>query len=235
MFSDSHCHLYMVDNKDELLERCDECDVGLLLNTGVDIESASIVSNDVFRGVYGVIGISPDFAKIQESNTEKLLDIFKKSKSKIVGIGEIGLDNKTDTLLEIQIRVFEKQLEIAERLKLPVIIHSRNMLQKVEEILYEKNVKKVMFHFFEGNEVDAKRIEKKGYLISIPPLEYSRFKRIINTVDLESIVCETDMPAVGKTPCDVLKTVEKIAKIKNREVTQVGENITETIKAYFDI
>ena len=236
MFSDAHCHLYMAENIEKVLDASQECNVGLFLNTAVDYDS-SIKSAKLkleSKGVYNVLGIAPDFSV---ADLEKLEALEKLASKAAVGIGEIGLDIKIiETIpLESQLRAFERQLDIAYKLNIPVVIHSRGMLSEIEKSLNEKNIKKAMFHFFEGNEIDAKRIEKKGYLISIPPLESSRFKRVISAVDIESLVCETDFPAVGKTPCDVNKVIEKIAKIKSKEITFIGDKITETIKDYFGV
>ncbi|MEM0200987.1 MAG: TatD family hydrolase [Candidatus Micrarchaeaceae archaeon] len=232
MFSDAHCHLYMADKITQIINESLECNVGLFLNTAVDIESCEKIIKTINKNsVYGVLGISPDFSLSQLNEVDKLESILKNA----IAIGEIGLDNKINVPINIQKRCFEKQLDLAVKNKLPVVIHSRGTLQLVEKILEDKNIEKAMFHFFEGNEEVAKRLEKKGYLLSIPPLDYSRYSRVIKSVDLNTIVCETDFPAVGKTPCEVLKTIKKIAEIKNKEITFVGELITQTIKAYFDI
>ena len=236
LFSDSHCHLYMSDNPKKTLSEAKECKVGLLIDTAVDFESSrKVVELELdHKSVLKVIGISPEAALYDCENIDKLQQLLEKN---VIGIGEIGLDSKIIDRVPIdkQRFCFEKQLDIAVKQNIPVVIHSRGMLKSVESILFEKGVKSAMFHFFEGNEDDAKRIEKNGYLISIPPLESSRFKRVIAAVDLESIVCETDFPAVGKTPCDVIKTIENIAKIKNKDITSIGDSITETIKDYFGV
>lgn len=233
MFSDSHAHLYLEKDLRKMIDNCKKCNVGLFLNTAVDIESSEIIAKttDKKNNIFGVLGISPDFSSSQIDRISNLESIL----STAVAIGEIGLDTKIDTPIEIQKRCFEKQLEIAQKNKLPVVIHSRGALSLVEKTLEELSIEKAMFHFFEGNEDDAKRLEKKGYLISIPPLDYSRYNRVIKAVEITTLVCETDFPAVGATPCDVLKTIEKIAKIKNKEITFTGELITQTIKAYFEI
>lgn len=236
MFSDAHCHLYMAEDIEKVLKNSQDCNVGLFLNTAINYDSSfkSAKLKLESKGVHNILGIAPDFSIV---DIEKIHALEKLATNAAVGIGEIGLDNKIiDSVpLEKQAKVFEEQLEIADRLNVPVVIHSRGMLNEIEKSLNEKNIKKAMFHFFEGNEIDAKRIEKKGYLISIPPLDSSRFKRVISAVDIESLVCETDFPAVGKTPCDVNRVIEKIAKIKSKEITFIGDKITETIKDYFGV
>ncbi len=233
MFSDAHAHLYMAENLTKVLEDSAKCNVKLFLNTAVDIESSEVIAKTIDRknNIYGVLGISPDFSSSQIDMINKLEDILDKA----VAVGEIGLDSKIDIPMDTQRACFEKQLELAQKSKLPVVIHARKALAEVEKVLDELKIEKAMFHFFEGNEDDAKRLEKRGYLLSIPPLDYARYNRVINAVDISTLVCETDFPAVGKTPSDVLKTIEKIAKIKNKEITFTGELITQTIKAYFDI
>ena len=148
MFSDSHCHLYMSKNIDQVIKEGIDCGVGLFLNTAVDYESSiMIVNSKMNKNVKNIIGISPEFA---EKDINKIEDLCKYFKYNVVGIGEIGLDIKIlDAVsMEKQLICFEKQLEIAKKYNLPVVIHSRGALETVEKLLYEKDIDKAVFHFF---------------------------------------------------------------------------------------
>ena len=139
----------MADNIEKILSASHDCNVGLFLNTAVDYNSSvKIVGLKLeSKGVYNVLGIAPDFSIIDAENIQALEKLALKT---AIGIGEIGLDVKIiDTVpLENQLKVFELQLEIADKLNVPVVIHSRGMLNEVEKSLNEKDIKKAMFHFF---------------------------------------------------------------------------------------
>jgi len=183
-----------------------------------------------------VVGISPDFSSSQPDSVRGLKGLVKGSRS-VVGIGEIGIDAKaTDRAsLETQRRVFSEQLDIAKDLDLPVVIHSRGAMDEIIHTLDEKGVRNAVFHFFEGDEAQAKRLSEMGHLISIPPVETGRRKRVIKNTSLNSIVAETDSPVVGKTPADVLDVCKGIAETKGASLEDVAEATTENIRRHFYI
>jgi len=92
-----------------------------------------------------------------------------------------------------------------------------------------------MFHFFEGDEVDARELVKRGYLMSVPPVENSKRKRAIKEIDLHNIVVETDSPVVGKSPLDVKRSLEMIAKIRGMQVSELARITTENLREFFYI
>ena len=189
---------------------------------------------DGAQGVFAVVGISPDFSA--SDSAEGLEGLIKSSKN-IVGIGEIGIDAKVvdKASLDIQRNVFEGQLDIAKDLGLPVVIHSRGALDEIIGILDKKGIRNAIFHFFEGDEAQAKLLSEKGHLISIPPVETGRRKRVIKNIGLSNLVAETDSPVVGKTPADVLDVCKKIAEIKGASLEDVAASTTENIRRHFYI
>ena len=92
-----------------------------------------------------------------------------------------------------------------------------------------------MFHFFEGDEAKASELAELGYLISIPPIESSRRKRVINELSIDSIAVETDSPVVGKSPLDVIRIVEWIAEIKGISFDDASMRITQNVKKLFSL
>ncbi|MGC9191046.1 MAG: TatD family hydrolase, partial [Candidatus Micrarchaeia archaeon] len=77
--------------------------------------------------------------------------------------------------------------------------------------------------------------ESKDYIISIPPLESKRREKVINSVSIKSLVGETDSPVVGKTPQDVIKSIEYIASIKEISVEKAAIATTKNLRAFFSI
>ena len=233
-FTDAHCHLDLFPEPEKTFLNARKAGVGVVITAGGNAEGNMKTLDIVHGGIYGVVGISPEFMLSEAWKIDELKDILKMNKN-IIGIGEIGLDAvmAEKSSLEVQEKGFIKQLEIASSMELPVVIHSRRSLNRTFEILKESAVKNVVFHYFEGNENDAIAAEKEGWLVSIPPIESSRLKRVIRVLDIDSIVAETDSPAVGKEPSDVLSVIEKVALLKGISTVEAGERMTKTIKEYF--
>ncbi|HUB92408.1 MAG TPA: TatD family hydrolase [Candidatus Saccharimonadales bacterium] len=236
LYADAHCHLDLFPDPLRVVEESRKLGVGIIITAGAGAAS-NLRMLELARGsVYGVAGISPDFVGKDSGQIEELPEIVKMNRN-IIGIGEIGLDSVKvrDTPLERQAEAFEKQIDIAKAMELPVVVHARGALKRVMEILESREVERAVFHYFEGGVDEAKAAEKNGWLVSIPPIESGRRKRVIKELDLSSIVAETDSPAVGKSPADVVKVVAKIAELKGVSPDEAGERMTKTIKEYFYI
>ncbi len=233
--ADAHCHLDMFADPNTVINDSVIGGVSLIITAGgskkSSLEAARIADGKV---VFAVIGIDPSNAK---EDVDFIVDIKNvlKSNRNIVGIGEIGLDYKIDVEKEIQRKAFKRQIGIAKSFSMPIVIHSRGAIDDVIEIVKESGVNKALFHFFEGNEIQAKTLAEMGNLISLPPQESARRKRIINSLDIRSIVVETDSPVVGKSPLDVIGTIGWIAELKGMEFKDAASAITENVKKLFSI
>jgi TatD DNase family protein len=234
-FSDAHCHLNLFKNIDEVLAETRKHGVGIIITSGGsekdNKENCMLAERE---NVFAVIGIGPDSPVPKSDFIEEVEKIIKGSE-KIVGIGEIGIDTRKETEVGVQKKLFKMQLELANKLDFPVVIHSRGALKDILEIIEKVKVKRAMFHFFEGNEKQAIKLARKDYLISIPPAETEKRKRIIVGVGLENLVAETDSPLVGRTPADVIKVCATIAKLKNIPIEDVAAKTTENIRRLFYI
>lgn len=236
MLADAHCHLALFAEPEQAIESARTKGIGLIITASDSVEE-SVTSIKLANGkdVFATIGISPEFAKQEEGRIEEIEELANSNRGKVVGIGEIGLDAKADATLEVQEKVFEAQLEIAKRLEMPVVIHSRGMLDRVIELIERAKPKAAMFHFFEGDELKATELARQGYYISIPPALTSKRKRIISALDLRNIVAETDSPVVGKAPEEVRKVIEQIASIKSLSFEYVAQQIAQNIRNMFSI
>ncbi len=236
--ADAHCHMELFSDPKEAAMTAKDNGVELIITAGTNKESNIRMINGIVDAslVFGVAGISPDFSSEDGGFVDQLEEMVRKNRG-IVGIGEIGLDGKMvkKAGMELQRKVFIEQIDVANRLSIPIVVHSRGKIDEVKEIVVKNKVERAVFHFFEGSESLAKELASRGYLISIPPLEYGRMKRIINYIDLSNIVAETDSPVVGRTPFDVLKVAEKISEVKGIGIEEVCEKLTENIKNYFYI
>ncbi|MDE1825641.1 MAG: TatD family hydrolase [Candidatus Micrarchaeota archaeon] len=236
--SDAHCHLNLFENPEAIVRECSGRGMKIILATGGsakdNLMTAELLKPEI---VFGIVGIGPDFAVAEGEAVLGLRELVKSSK-KIIGIGEIGLDFKITSHpggIAIQKEVFERQIEIAKELEMPIVIHSRNSLDEVLKILDRHSVKRAMFHFFEGDGAGAKELEGRGYLISVPPVETSKRRDAIKSVDLRNLVAETDSPVVGKTPMDVVRSLEMIAKVRGIEVSEAAQVTTDSLREFFYI
>ncbi len=232
---DAHCHLDMFPDPKTTATDAKFGGVNLIITSGGN-RAASLAAIKVSDGklVFSVIGVDPEGAKDDSKFVDEIAGLVKSHRT-VVGIGEIGLDYKIDTDRELQQKVFEKQIEIAKSLDIPVVIHSRQAIEEVTETIIRLGVKKAMFHYFEGDEQQAKALAERGYLISIPPIESSRRRRVINALSIDSIAVETDSPVVGKSPLDVIRIVEWIAEIKGIPFGEASLRIMENIKRLFSL
>jgi TatD DNase family protein len=117
---------------------------------------------------------------------------------------------------------------------LPASIHSRNALKQVLYTLKEKKVEKVHLHYFEGDVEEAKEAERLGYMISIPPLESGKRKRVIKAISLDNLMAESDSPVVGASPRDVQTSVKLVAETKGIEFETAAEALTMNTKKFFN-
>ena len=145
MFVDTHCHFekqYYDDFKD-IINNASNNGVKLLIACGcsksANIEALKVASD--FENVYTTIGFHPDQASVVTDEDLIELEYQLKSNKKVIGIGEIGLDYHYDGYDKSkQFSLFEKQLQIAEKLNIPVVIHSRDAVQDTIDILKKHKV-----------------------------------------------------------------------------------------------
>ncbi|MGC8629282.1 MAG: TatD family hydrolase [Candidatus Micrarchaeia archaeon] len=237
VYADAHCHLAAFENPSGEISRAIEAGVSIMICSGDSInESEACIRLSDSKYVFATVGISPEFAKAEGALVSKIEGLAYSNKGKVVGIGEIGLDKKETLKNEISVQedAFASQIMLAKEAKLPIVIHSRGMLQRVVEIVKGYGVERAMFHFFEGTAGEAMELAKR-YMISIPPNVNKERKRIISSLDIDNIVAETDSPFAGKSPTDVIRVIEEIAKIKGISVDNAADKITQNIRNLFNI
>ncbi len=157
---------------------------------------------------------------------------------KLVAIGEIGLDYhwaKTPEERFLQHECFISQLVLAERLGLPVVVHSRDAEAHVLEILGNFNLM-YMLHCFSGSCEQAKIAVGGGRaVVSIPPMRSKERKRFIRDLPLDKLLAESDAPYIGKSPSDTLEAIKTIAEIKEQDAEAVKKQLLQNTIAFFGI
>ena len=251
---DSHAHLddekFNID-REEIIEKIQKSEVKNLITAGYSIEGSkkAVELSKKYQFIYATCGISPnDIPKTESQLIEDINEIKKlviKNK-KIVAIGEIGLDyywNKENK--ELQKKAFIKQIDLANELNLPIVIHTREAVSHTLEILKTNKVtKKGVFHCCPLNRELVKEALKLGFYISFAgPITFKNSKNseeIINMVPNNKILIETDSPYLAPEPIrgtrnnslNVKYIAKKIAEVKQipiEEIAQITFNNTNTI------
>lgn len=244
---DTHAHILseFYDDIDELIEELKSKDIIKVINCADSIETSKEVLNiyNKYEGyLLPAVGIHPE--NIDNSNLKTIENIIKEHK--VFAIGEIGLDyHYNDENKDEQKEYFIKQLDLALKYNLPVIIHIREAMQECFDILKTRKNKGII-HCFSGSVEMAREYIKLGYKLGIGGVltfKNSKLYEVIEKIDLKDIVLETDSPFLspepfrGKKnkPCNVLYVAKRIAEIKNISLEEVINTTTTTAKQIFDI
>ncbi|HVY01670.1 MAG TPA: TatD family hydrolase, partial [Candidatus Nanoarchaeia archaeon] len=167
---------------------------------------------------------------------------IKKNESKIIAVGEVGLDFKEDEKQhERQKKIFSKIIDTALEIDKPLIIHSRKAEAEVIEMLEQAGVKKVQMHCFCGKMSLIKRIVSNGWFLSIPTnVKYaSQFQETVKEVPIENLLCETDAPYLhpekerDNEPALVIESYKKIAEIKKISLEDAVKAINKNYTRLF--
>ena len=239
---DTHCHLDCFDNIEEIVKRMD----GIIITSGYDDKSNKKVLELVekYENVYGTLGIHPE-----EVDKEYDIEFIKKNLEhpKIVAIGEIGLDYyyKEDNK-EQQIKVFKEQLNLAQKYKKPIVVHSRDAILDTYNILKEYNLNGTIHCFSSSLEMAHKFIDL-GYKIGVGGVvtfkNGKRLKEVVDGIDLKDILIETDSPYLAPEPYRgttnepkyVFYVLKEVSNIKNKSFDEVLQITNKNAKKLFGI
>lgn len=204
------------------------------------------------NGLYAIIGISPnDLENLKKEEIGANINLIEEMAhhKKVVAIGEIGLDyywNKENK--EIQKEMFRQQIKLANRLNLPIVIHTREAVADTLAILKENSVnKKGIFHCCPLNRELVKEGLKLGFYISLSGvITFKNSKNadeIIDMIPEDKLLIETDSPYLAPEPVrgtrnnsmNVKYVAEKIANVKNKKVEEIAEITGQNAKRIFGI
>ena len=250
MFIDTHMHIgddFGVE-PDLYVKNASDAQVEVLIASFCEKDDIMLSTKFVekYKNLYACIGYHPEVSnRIVEKDYETLEEMVKNN-SKIVAIGEIGLDYHWDKdNKDKQREVFCKQLELAEKLKVPVVIHSRDSINETYEILKKYKVSGVI-HCFSGSLEMAKKFISLGFLLGIGGVvtfKNSKLFEVIEKLELTNIVLETDSPYLtpepnrGKTneSSNIFYIAQKIADVKHISLKDVAKITTENAIRTFDL
>ena len=247
---DAHVHLsdaQYAGRVEELVADAKNAGVTALMTNSMDLKTckSDLALAEKYSGlVYPALGIHPwNVNVLVEGELEQTVDLIEKHKGEVKAIGEIGLDSKYETAWEKQMMVFDRMLRLAEKLDLPVIIHSRGTTDKVIDLLPSYDVKRVLLHWFSYPLSALDTAMERGYFITEgPPAVYSiGIREVIEKVTLTQFLTETDGPVTyykrpfkGQLtkPSFIRNVVEAVAEIKKIKVDDAAQQIAENFQVF---
>lgn len=258
-FFDSHSHYNdekFNEDREKIIKDTFESGITKFVCAGYNIPSSlfSLELSKKYEYIYSICGISPNDIPQSEQELWKSIDeiiqiVKEKNSKKLVAIGEIGLDyywNKENS--DLQKQAFIKQIELANEMKLPIVIHSRDASVDTIDIIRNHRVKKAgIFHCCQLNQELVRQALELGYYISFAgPITFKNSKNapdVVKMVQLDRILIETDSPYLSPEPnrgkrndCRNVKYVaQKIADIKEISLEEVAKKTYENAMRIFEI
>ncbi len=271
MLFDSHAHMnngsLSEEDREGLIQEIEASDVDYVMDIGFDLESSDLAVKHAKRlpWCYAAVGCHPhDTEGMDDMQLAMLKGLAKKEK--VQAIGEIGLDFHYDySERDAQRHWFRQQIRLANELKMPIVIHSREADQEVMDILKEEGAfsqerkgwfplrydgsgdARVLLHCFSGSKELGAQYVKLGATISIAgPVTYKNNRKTVAVVEalpLENLLVETDSPYLTPEPFRGKKnkspyveyTARKVAEIKGLEFEEVARQTSENAKRFFGI
>ena len=248
---DTHAHVDMIDEAvEQILSDMKLNGVKKVIIPSVEISSMDKILSiaSAYENIYAMIGLYPSEIKdLTKDVEEKMIELAKHKK--VVAVGEIGLDYYWDkTFIEEQKEGFRRQIRLANKLKLPIVVHDREAHKDTFDILkQENNGSKVLFHCFSGSVEFMRECVKEGWLIALGGVvtfkNAVKMKEVAIEVPLDKLVLETDSPYLtpvpfrGKTnkPAYVKYVAQEIASLRGMKVGDIIDITTKNAEEFFEI
>lgn len=250
---DTHIHLdeeaYAPD-REEVIARQRESGVEAMIVPGVNaasIEGIFAVAHNHPGYCYPALGFHPQDVKADWQEQWTIIEqAIRAHKEEIVAIGEIGFDYYWDTTFKDEQReVFQRQLDLAEELNLPVMIHSREATEDTLNVLKTAHVRGVI-HCFNGSKEVAQQYLQMGFYLGIGGVltfKNCKLSETLEVVPLDRLVLETDGPYLAPTPHRgernesrlLIHVAERLAQVYNCSVEQIIETTSRNARQLFAI
>jgi TatD DNase family protein len=254
MLIDTHAHLNAIqyqEDLEEVIERAQSEGVEIIVVVGFDRETITraIELADTYEFIYATVGWHPvDAIDMTDEGLKWIEELC--SHPKVVALGEMGLDYYWDkSPKDIQKEVFRKQIALAKKVKLPIIIHNREATADIIEILEEEKASEVggIMHCFTGSVEVAKQCMDMNFYISFGgPVTFKNAKKpkeVAAEIPLDRLLIETDCPYLtphpfrGKRnePSYVKYVAEQIAELKGVTFEEIAQKTSDNAKRFFGI
>lgn len=216
MFIDSHAHVDGPEfdaDRDEVIQRARDAGVSAILNVGTGDPHSGALERAVelaekHKDIYTAIGTHPHDARLFDDKAEQLITSLLKQSSRVIAWGEIGLDFHYDNSpRDVQMAVFQRQLDLAAEADLPVIIHTREAEDETIEILKSHLAEPGhagIMHCFSGSLRLAQQVVELGFLISFSGIvtfkKAEDLRAVAEQIPLDRLLIETDCPFLSPVP-----------------------------------
>ena len=268
MLYDSHCHLdhhYYSKDLKEILERAKKANIKYIITNGINYKTnlISLKLAEEFPIILPALGFYPEDALDREGYFEKNskkdikslnenIQLIEKNKSKVIAIGEIGLDLFHGKNIEQQSKDFKQLIQLSIKLNKPIIIHTRKAENETLNILNEfknkLNPDKVILHCFSGSKQLIKQAINANYNFSIPTkiARSEAFQYLAEVCPINKILTETDGPYLStyknedksfnrNEPAYIKESIKTLAKIKKLSEKEVEKQIESNFQRIFGI
>ncbi len=252
---DAHIHLSEPEYKghiDELVTDANANNVAALVSNATHLQTSLEtiqLKNQHPTLIYAALGIHPwNVNNLKPSELEDTITFISEQhqKGNVLAIGEIGLDCKYEAVWDKQLTVFDKMLRTAEKLGLPVIIHSRGTTAFIVDMLPSYNLKRVLLHWFSHPMPALQQAINHGYYITEgPPVVYSSgIREVVTNTPLTNLLTETDGPVPFRKqpfngqmtkPSFIREVIYAIADIKQITPETAADQIIQNFEVFFNI
>lgn len=244
---DTHTHICdsaFDPDRGEVLKKSAEAGVSAIIALGEDLADArrNIELADMHPMISPAAGLYPTILDLDLA--EQMHLFIRSERSKLVAIGEVGLDFwivKEAPQKELQKEIFKGFISLSKALDLPLNIHSRSAGRHAVALLLENGASRVQMHAFDGKASAALPAVEAGFFFSIPPsVVRSRQKqKLVKHLPLSCLLVETDSPALGpepnkrNEPANITVSIKTIAELKNVKEQEVIEAVAENTERLY--
>ncbi|MBD3321629.1 MAG: YchF/TatD family DNA exonuclease [Chitinivibrionales bacterium] len=251
MWIDIHAHLagFPPNRLQSELAEMQRCDVSLIINSATNLDTSREALDQArnCERMYSTAGISPfDVTGLENGWPDRLAAFL--NEPRVIGVGEIGIDttNPRYPSPDLQLPVFERQLDLAAEYSLPAIIHSRGAEETAARLCEKHGVEKAVFHCFTGSDVALRMVLDRGYYVSFSGIVTFRNADCAGTViatPLNRIFIETDTPYLAPVPFRGKKnrpawvscTGKKVAELHGVSPEHLAASVQDNFRRLFSV
>jgi len=251
---DTHCHLDMLNSKADMNQTVSNAatrGVSPIITIGIDLESSkkAVEIAGQHAGVYATVGVHPHNVNNLTDDSYEELELLCKN-SKVVGYGEIGLDFvKEYAPKHVQLDHYARQVKLAKKIGLPLVIHDREAHAEILDILRKESSfdGAGIMHCFSGDWHLATQALDLGFFISVPGVvtfkKADALQEVVRKAPLDKLVLETDAPFLapepyrGRTniPEYILFTAQKVADLRGITIEELARATTKNARYIFNL
>lgn len=248
---DSHCHLTyepLAKQLDDVLKRAAAAGVKRMITIGTDLADAQRAVELCRRheNIRCAIGIHPHHSGQAADEDVAWLRSLQQATA-VVALGEMGLDYHYDfSPRERQAEIFTAQLELAQELNRPIVIHNREATEDCLAIMKNFPTVRAVFHCFTGSAAEARKILDQGYLLGFTGIvtykKSDELREVVKFTPSDRILVETDSPYLSPEPVRkqkvnepsfVMHTAQEVANLRGISIEELDQITTENVSRHF--